>query len=50
MLTKLMQLLKSSGASGPCPSGVCLWYDIEDLTALAQELAEETLDKYLANN
>ncbi len=47
MLNKLMQLLKRSGVSGPCPSGVCLWHDIEDLTALAQELAEETLAKEL---
>jgi hypothetical protein len=45
MLKKLLQLLTSSGASGPCPSGVCLWHDIEDLTALAQELAEEALSE-----
>jgi hypothetical protein len=47
MLNKLIQLLKSTAASGPCPSGVCLWHDIEDLTALAQELAEETLAEEL---
>lgn len=45
MLKKLLHLLTRSGATGPCPSGVCLWQDIEDLTALAGELAAEALDE-----
>jgi len=43
MLSRLKTIFQSSGTSGPRPSGVCLWHDLQDLNALAQELAEETV-------
>lgn len=41
MLGRLKQLISSSGAKGPVPSGLCLWRDLDGLDQLAIKLAHQ---------